>query len=208
MIKEYRSPTGSVLHSAGWTIFPADGVLWSKVDDGIDSNDGDSTYIEANDVDQWVKFTFPHFSLPLVSGPVYIKVHVTAKKVGGDCNLKEGFGYGELDGCYSDWQPLALDYATKSWECTHWAISGEPITVSMINNTIYMCNVYLDSIGGRITNVWIEAGIEPTSPRRTKPIEDINTLEAIRQMEMEAMSRFFISEEGKATYRSRFARSG
>ena len=44
------------------------------------------------------------------------------------------------------------------------------------------------------------------SPRRTIPVQDKITLELIRNIEMGAKSRFFINEEGKAIYKSRFGR--
>jgi hypothetical protein len=60
-----------------------------------------------------------------------------------------------------------------------------------------------------LASTWAIYEGEPESPRRTatEPIEDKITLETIREMEMAAQSRFFIDEEGKATYKSRFARS-
>lgn len=46
----------------------------------------------------------------------------------------------------------------------------------------------------------------PTT-NRLNTIKDIPTLEAIRNVQMSAMSRFYVSEEGKATYESRYKRS-
>jgi hypothetical protein len=45
------------------------------------------------------------------------------------------------------------------------------------------------------------------SPRATKPIIDIVTLEAIRNVEMSAMGRFYVDESGNAKYESRYARN-
>lgn len=47
-----------------------------------------------------------------------------------------------------------------------------------------------------------------TSPRITKDVKDIITLEAIHQMEMAGSSRAYIDESGNLVYKSRFARSG
>lgn len=46
-----------------------------------------------------------------------------------------------------------------------------------------------------------------SSPRQTKLIEDKISLELIRNIEMSARGRFFIDEEGNATYKSRHARN-
>jgi len=45
------------------------------------------------------------------------------------------------------------------------------------------------------------------SPRATKPIQDIVTLEAIRNVEMSAMGRFYVTPEGEARYESRYGRN-
>lgn len=45
------------------------------------------------------------------------------------------------------------------------------------------------------------------SPRATKPVVDIVTLEAIRNVEMSAMGRFYVDESGNAKYESRYARN-
>ena len=47
----------------------------------------------------------------------------------------------------------------------------------------------------------------PDSPRRTVAVEDKITLEAIRNVEMAAGGRFYVNEEGKAVYKSRFGRN-
>ena len=52
--------------------------------------------------------------------------------------------------------------------------------------------------------IWLLSG---DSPRKTVPILDIITLEAIRNIEMSAMGRFWVDEEGKAHWDSRYARS-
>jgi hypothetical protein len=48
---------------------------------------------------------------------------------------------------------------------------------------------------------------EDLSPREAKPVQDIVTLEAIRNIEMGARGRFYIDEEGNAKYESRYARN-
>jgi len=48
----------------------------------------------------------------------------------------------------------------------------------------------------------------PLSPRATKDVKDIITLEAIRQMEVAGSGKAYIDESGNFVYRSRFARSG
>jgi len=47
----------------------------------------------------------------------------------------------------------------------------------------------------------------PDAPRETVLVEDKITLESIRNVEMAAMGRFSINEEGKAAYKSRYARN-
>jgi len=46
----------------------------------------------------------------------------------------------------------------------------------------------------------------PDAPRRTVAVQDKISLECIRNVEMAAGGRFYINEEGKAVYRSRYAR--
>jgi len=47
----------------------------------------------------------------------------------------------------------------------------------------------------------------PDAPRRTVAVQDKITLESIRNVEMAAGGRFYINEEGKAVYKSRYARN-
>jgi len=47
----------------------------------------------------------------------------------------------------------------------------------------------------------------PLSPRNQRPVQDKVTLEAIRNIEVTAGGRFFIDREGRAVYRSRYARN-
>lgn len=47
----------------------------------------------------------------------------------------------------------------------------------------------------------------PDAPRETVLVEDKITLESIRNVEMAAMGRFSINEEGEASYKSRYARN-
>ena len=47
----------------------------------------------------------------------------------------------------------------------------------------------------------------PDSPRRTVAVQDKITLECIRNVEMASGGRFYIDEEGKAVYKSRYARN-
>jgi len=47
----------------------------------------------------------------------------------------------------------------------------------------------------------------PLSPRNQRPVQDKITLEAIRNIEVTAGGRFFVDREGRAVYRSRYARN-
>jgi len=47
----------------------------------------------------------------------------------------------------------------------------------------------------------------PLSPRNQRPVQDKVTLEAIRNIEVTAGGRFFVDREGRAVYRSRYARN-
>ena len=47
----------------------------------------------------------------------------------------------------------------------------------------------------------------PDAPRRTVAVQDKITLESIRNVEMAAGGTFRVDEEGKAVYKSRYARN-
>lgn len=46
------------------------------------------------------------------------------------------------------------------------------------------------------------------SPRQTVEVEDVISLEQIRNIEMAALGNFYIDHEGNAVYKSRFGRMG
>ncbi len=53
----------------------------------------------------------------------------------------------------------------------------------------------------------VRVGVPNESPRDKRPVQDKVTLEAIRNIEVTAGGRFFIDREGRAVYRSRYARN-
>jgi hypothetical protein len=56
-------------------------------------------------------------------------------------------------------------------------------------------------------SVGFTASPESLSPRTTKPVKDITTLEALREIEMSAFGRLHVDREGNLTYESRFGRN-
>lgn len=206
MAKEYRVPDSTVSESGDWLTYPNDGVLWDKLDDSwmvVGYIDGDATYIESDDADRWVKLGFTNFTLTAGLSPAYVRMYVAAKKTGAACNILFGYGFGEA-ALYSEWIPITDNYAVYSYMGTLNPITGNPLTSNEVNSLV-TADLFVDDPGGRITAVWLEAGVN--SPRQTAPVEDIITLQAIRNVEMANRGHAFVDEEGNFVYKSRFARN-
>jgi len=99
-----QRPTGTHSSAGAWTIFPADGILWDKVNEAVP--DEDAGYIQGTVDDTWALFNFPNFAIPANATEIVVRVYMRAKKIAaGTCYIRGYLRVGGSNYSIATWNP-------------------------------------------------------------------------------------------------------
>lgn len=192
-----------------WTRFPASGNYYDK----LQTNDGDTTYIECSAAGI-ITFGVEQFSLIEGDIPEEFHIRTYAKGDGGiDTDYKFGvYIYGTVY-WHDDTMGVLIAYGSNGqiWEKS--PITGLDWTIQELNaidKIAVDCSNATDPL--RITQLYTrvqylsEEQEDVVEEREAQPYE-LTTLEGIRNVEMSAMGRTYVDEQGNLRYESRYARN-
>jgi len=99
-----QRPTGTHSSAGAWTIFPADGILWDKVNEAVP--DEDAGYIQGTVDNTWALFNFPNFAIPANATEIVVRVYMRAKKIAaGTCYIRGYLRVGGSNYSIATWNP-------------------------------------------------------------------------------------------------------
>jgi len=202
---------GDVGQTGTWTRFPATGSYWNK----LQTVDEDTTYVECTAVGI-ITFDIVQFTIPAEStfdGDRWVTLSIRLKGVdGADVDCEVGISiYGTWY-----WSPdnivpgAAYNTHGPNWEVN--PITGGLWTrehINAIDKCAVSCTNANDKL--RITQVYLYATYYPVESEDYRPVNipdyELTTLEALRNIEMSAMGRTYVDEQGNLKYESRYARN-
>jgi len=126
-----------------------------------------------------------------------------AADIGGFC----GDNGGTITDCFWDINTSGQPTSDGGTGKTTAEMMVEATFTGFVFGTVWGITTYCNDGYPCLINVTPNCAYVPPVTRSTIPIKDIVTLEAIRNVEMSAMGRFYVDEEGNAKYESRYARN-